>query len=113
MTHSVFHQKYYQGRFTSALRWHQLDDLWAKVKSSPKGWYAYFINETLPNEPLDTAALDHFIAEVDELLHRDHYHDYCGIVYADSLDKPAMIKIYDPNNSSNHALSSGKKPEFF
>ena len=28
----------------------------------------------------------------------EHPHDYCGIVYADQLDAPSFVKIFDPNN---------------
>ncbi|MDM8546506.1 hypothetical protein QUF61_08420 [Candidatus Venteria ishoeyi] len=108
MGHSTFSQKY-NGRFTSTLRWSQLDDLWTKLRAQPEGWYAYFVSESLPEAPLDSQALDRFIAEVDALLRKDHQHDYCGIVYADSLEKPAMIKIYDPNNLGASCGSSGVK----
>jgi hypothetical protein len=32
------------------------------------------------------------------LLRREHDEKYCGIVYADDLQSPSFIKIYDPNN---------------
>jgi hypothetical protein len=31
-------------------------------------------------------------------LRAEHDEDYCGIVYADNLQQPGMVKIYDPNN---------------
>ena len=39
-----------------------------------------------------------FVTEIDRLLRQDHAEDYCGIVYADDLQQPRFIKIYDPNN---------------
>jgi hypothetical protein len=88
----------FRGGFTSALRWHHLDDLWQRVRASPHGWYVYAIGEQPPEVPATDADLLHFIDEVDTLLRREHDEDYCGIVYADSLAEPGMIKIYDPNN---------------
>ena len=38
------------------------------------------------------------ISEIDELLRAEHKEDYCGIVYADDLQNPTFIKIFDPNN---------------
>ena len=37
-------------------------------------------------------------AEIDQVLHLEHKHDYCGIVYADDSTHPALIKVYDPGN---------------
>ena len=91
-------QEHYKGRFISMLRWHHLDELWEQVKAQPDGWYIYFVSETLPTEPVDVAALNQFIEEIDQLLRKEHDYDYCGIVYADDKETPAMIKIFDPNN---------------
>ncbi|MCB1775011.1 MAG: hypothetical protein KDI88_15455 [Gammaproteobacteria bacterium] len=88
----------FRGSFTSALRWHQLDDLWERVREAPDGWFVYAIGEPPPAQPSGADELGRFIDEVDALLRREHDEDYCGIVYADSLREPAMIKIYDPNN---------------
>ena len=88
----------FRGSFTSALRWPQLDALWQRLLATPEGWYLYAVGEKPPTAPADADAMRHFVAEVDALLRREHDEDYCGIVYADSLAEPAMIKIYDPNN---------------
>ena len=96
-TNSAYMQQF-RGGFTSALRWHHLDDLWQQVRARPDGWYVYAIGETLPTESLSAQSLSLFVDEIDTLLHREHDEDYCGIVYADDLQIPDMIKIYDPNN---------------
>ena len=101
-------QQQYRGRFIGILRWPQLDELWERVKASPEGWYIYFIGEAVPTSPVKIEMLYQFIDEVDKLLHRDHHHDYCGIVYADDKENPALIKIFDPNNLGATCGSSGK-----
>jgi len=88
----------FKGSFTSALRWPQLDALWAKVLEKPEGWYLYAVGETPPVAPATADECRKLVGELDALLHREHEEDYCGIVYADSLTEPAMIKVYDPNN---------------
>ena len=88
----------FRGGFTSALRWPQLDALWQQVRQRPEGWYVYAVGEPPPDKPSDTSGLLRFVDEIDVLLRREHDEDYCGIVYADDLTSPAMIKIYDPNN---------------
>ena len=88
----------FRGSFTSALRWPQLDALWDRVRAAPDGWYVYAVGEPPPGLPAPAADLLRFVDEIDALLRREHDEDYCGIVYADDLQAPSMIKIYDPNN---------------
>ena len=89
----------FRGSFTSALRWHNLDALWEALrKQASDDWFIYAVGHEPPEAPVAHAKLDEFITEIDELLRKEHDHDYCGIVYADDLKDPAFIKIYDPNN---------------
>lgn len=89
----------FRGSFTSALRWHHLDDLWTTLKASEgQHWYVYAVGHEPPEAPRSYPELVRFIDEVDQLLRRDHQEDYCGIVYADDLKDPSFIKIYDPHN---------------
>lgn len=89
----------YKGYFKNLLKWEELDALWETLRSDTgKGWYIYAIGETPPQQPADHDRLEHFIEEVDHLLHSEHDEDYCGIVYLDDPEAPTLIKIYDPNN---------------
>ncbi len=89
----------FRGSFTSALRWHHLDALWQVLRNDAAGgWYIYAIGETPPAQASDALRVLTFIDEVDKLLRAEHKEDYCGIVYADDLQRPSLIKIYDPNN---------------
>jgi hypothetical protein len=88
----------FRGTFTSTLRWHQLDALWQRVLAAPHAWYAYAVGETPPTRTLTADELRRFVDQLDALLRCEHDEDYCGIVYADSLTEPAMVKVYDPNN---------------
>lgn len=108
LTQVTFHEYYRNGRFHGILRWNQLDALWHTVSDKPEGWYAYLVNEDVPDKPLNETELRRFIAEVDRLLRTEHEHDYCGIVYADNPGDPLLIKIFDPNNLGASCGSSGK-----
>ena len=89
----------FQGSFTSALRWPQLDDLWQTLRrQEQEGWYIYAVGEAPPTVCATPQQLGQFIDEVDELLRREHGEEYCGIVYADDFEHPAFVKIYDPDN---------------
>jgi hypothetical protein len=85
------------GLLYSLLNWDQLSEFWTKVDKDA-GWYLYAVGEAVPIAPATPAQVGKFIAEVDALLRLDHCESYCGIVYADNLDNPSFIKIYDPNH---------------
>jgi hypothetical protein len=89
----------FRGSFTSALRWHHLDALWEVLRADADGgWYVYAVGEMPPAAPVEADKLQLFVHEIDTLLRREHAEKYCGIVYADDLQRPSFIKIYDPNN---------------
>ncbi|MBZ0105917.1 MAG: hypothetical protein K8H84_09830 [Sulfuricella denitrificans] len=96
------------GTFYSLMSWNQLTDFWGKVDREA-GWYLYAIGEPVPLEPASGEAVSRFIPEIDALLRRDHKEDYCAIVYADNLEHPSLIKIFDPNNLGS-SCGSGKNP---
>lgn len=89
----------YRGYFRNLLKWHELDALWERLRSdSEKAWYIYAVGEFPPETKATPSQLQRFIDEVDQLLHKEHDEDYCGIVYVDNSESPSLIKIYDPNN---------------
>ncbi|TVQ85198.1 MAG: hypothetical protein EA400_16395 [Chromatiaceae bacterium] len=101
----------FRGSFTAALRWPQLDALWARVRADAGGgWYLYAIGEPPPARPASAAEVEHFVAELDRLLRAEHTADYCGIVYADDPAAPTLIKVYDPNNLGMVCGSSTQPP---
>jgi len=91
-----FHRQM-SGLLYSLLKWAQLSEFWTNVDRGA-GWYLYAVGEAVPVSPATPAQVETFIVEMDALLRRDHRESYCGIVYADNLDKPSFIKIYDPNH---------------
>ena len=89
----------FKGSFVSAMRWEQLDRLWQVLRErAGLGWYLYAVGEEPPRKSADAEQVEHFIARIDELLRNEHEEDYCGIVYADDMENPTFVKIFDPNN---------------
>jgi hypothetical protein len=84
------------GRLWSIMSWDQLAAFWRRLP--PEGWFLYAVGEAPPTEPAAPERTGEFIRRIDALLRDDHRHDYCGIVYADDIERPSFVKIYDPNN---------------
>ena len=102
-----FHRQL-NGLLFSLLKWQQLAEFWGKVDRSA-GWYLYAVGESVPVSSATPEQVEKFIVEIDALLRRDHHENYCGIVYADNLDDPTFIKIYDPSHLGSSCGSSKNK----
>jgi hypothetical protein len=100
--------RYYNGLLYSVMRWDQLTRFWQKVDADA-GWYLYAVGQELPRAVSPAEQVKRFMAELDSLLRREHHEDYCAIVYADDLDAPNFIKIYDPGHLGSSCGSSAMK----
>ncbi|MGE5028104.1 MAG: hypothetical protein ACM3JK_06490 [Betaproteobacteria bacterium] len=85
------------GLLFSLLSWQQLTDFWSKIDRTA-GWYLYAIGEPLPLSPASAAQVEKFVVEIDALLRDSHRESYCGIVYANDVEHPRFVKIYDPDH---------------
>ena len=104
---SEFETKY-KGNFQGVMRWPQLDELWQVLKTNKEdSWYVYAVGEAPPSEESNATKLHDFLDQLTTLLKNDHGEDYCGVVYADNLKNPSMIKVFDPNNLGVSCGSSG------
>lgn len=100
--------RYYNGLLYGVMRWDQLTAFWDKVDAGA-GWYLYAVGHELPQAASPADKVKQFMREIDELLRREHHEDYCAIVYADDLESPNFIKIYDPNHLGSSCGSSSMK----
>lgn len=99
----------YTGRLYSVLSWQDLSAFWARLHPDA-GWYLYAVGEHPPTMPESADNTAEFVRRIDELLHREHHEQCCGIVYVDDLERPSFIKIYDPNNLGSSCGSSKNPP---
>lgn len=104
---SAFEQRY-NGLLYSVMQWEQLTRFWASINAGA-GWYIYAVGQDLPTTPSSAEKVRQFTSEIDALLRREHHEDYCAIVYADDLETPSFIKIYDPNHLGSSCGSSATK----
>jgi len=98
----------FEGTLYSLLSWSQLAAFWQRLDPAA-GWYLYALGEIRPEAPADAEHVTAFIHRIDELLRKEHHEDYCGIVYADDLETPNLVKIYDPNHLGTSCGSSKHK----
>jgi hypothetical protein len=103
-------QRLNTGRLWSVMSWDQLTALWQRIDPAA-GWYLLAVGVSpAPTVESDAPAVSAFIERIDALLRAEHHESYCGIVYADDLDNPRLIKIYDPNNLGSSCGSSKNPP---
>ena len=101
-------QRALSGMLYGVMTWDQLTQFWDKVDAGA-GWYLYAVGTEAPTQRADAEHVKKFILEIDSLLRKEHQEDYCSIVYADNLDKPSFVKIYDPNHLGS-SCGSSKQP---
>lgn len=102
-------QRALYGMLYGVMTWDQLTQFWDRIDASA-GWYLYAVGTEPPAQPADAGHVKKFILDLDGLLRHEHQEDYCSIVYADSLDHPSFIKIYDPNHLGSSCGSSKHPP---
>lgn len=98
----------FDGRLFSILSWTQLDAFWKRLDPDA-GWFLYAVGQDRPRAPADAQQVTVFLEQLDGLLRREHPEDYCGIVYADDVDNPRLIKVYDPHNLGSVCGTMGKE----
>ena len=85
------------GMLFSLMSWDQLTAFWARLDMDAR-WYLYAVGQEVPGIPAMRGQVEVFVQKIDALLRHEHEESYCGIVYADDLERPRFIKIYDPSN---------------
>lgn len=89
----------YRGTFHGVLRWPQFERLWEMLqRMAGLGWYLYRPGEQPPDAPLAATELHAALEGIRTEVQRIHREDYCGIVYADNLEQPTLVKVFHPRN---------------
>lgn len=96
----------YKGRMSGVLRWSQLDSLWQALQAED-GWYLYEVGGAPPEASLSDEKLETAIQKIEVFLRKEHDENYCGVVYADDLKAPSLLKIYHPKKMGASCGSSG------
>jgi hypothetical protein len=107
------YKRAFNGRFSGILRWPQFQTLWEALTASPDGWYVYEPEESAPPAtPLTAAELGAFLVEAEAYLREHCTADCCGAVYADSLQTPTFVKIYNPRLMGGCGMGKAPLPQW-
>ena len=102
-------QRLYTGRVWSVMSWDQLAAVWRRIDPGA-GWYVQAFGVSPAPTLMDATGVARFIEAIDALLRAEHHESYCGIVYADDLEQPRLVKIFDPGNLGSSCGSSKNPP---
>lgn len=88
----------WHGSLIAVLRWGQFDALWAHLRTQAgAGWFLQAAGEAPPVERASEQQVLEFLDGIETLLSVERRRDQCGMVYADNLASPQLLKIYDPD----------------
>ena len=84
----------YRGRFHGIPTWDGFDAFWARLAASGGDWYVFDPTADAPAapHPAFATALADARATVEQVRNRG----FCGAVFADDLDTPGFVKVFDP-----------------
>ncbi len=97
----------YEGRFKGLPTWAGFDAFWARFEASGGAWYVFDPSGDAPDAPTPdvTAALVEARALVEQVRGRG----FCGAVFADDLDAPSFVKVFDPYRMGGVCGGSGDR----
>ena len=100
----------FQGRFIGIMQWDDCNALLQKLIEQPNDWYLYDTLIEVPTQTIDADGFINHVKEIKEILSKEHQERYCGIVYADDIEKPSFVKIFHPKNLGKSCGSSEHPP---
>lgn len=107
------YKRAFNGRFSGILRWPQFETLWQALTSDSAGWYVYEPEEAAPPAtPLGSAEMQAFLARSEAYLRELCTPECCGAVYADSLQAPTFVKIYNPRLMGGCGMGKAPLPQW-
>jgi hypothetical protein len=97
----------YGGKFTGTLKWEQFDALFIRLASDEHDWFVFDPTADAPDAPAADfgAALDEARACVEQVRGRS----YCGAVFADDMNNPGFVKVFDPFKMGGVCGGSGER----
>lgn len=110
------HVELLPGTLAGVIDWPILDQIWQAIRDSDHSRWRFFDNDTpLPGDKqppvvANSSDLAASLNALNDYLRHAHPHDYCGLVFADSLTAPTLIRIFDPKFLTSMCNIYGNTP---
>lgn len=86
----------FDGPMKGVLDWARYDTFMARLGASEGEWFVFDLEHDAPNVPLSDADFAAALAEADALIRAVKNRPWLGAIYADDLDTPSFVKVFDP-----------------
>lgn len=97
----------YGGKFAGIPGWDKFDRFWARFEELGGDWYVFDPTGDAPDAPeTDPAAAR---AEARACVEQMRNRGFCGSVFADDLDAPSFVKVFDPYKMGGVCGGSGDR----
>lgn len=85
----------YNGRFSGLPTWPGFDAFWRRFEASGGDWYVFDPARDAPGAPHPDIASA--LAEARACVEQARSRGFCGAVFADDLEAPDFVKVFDPD----------------
>lgn len=98
----------YQGKFGGVPTWQMFDRFWAVLEKTGGEWYVFDPEGEAPDAPAEdfAAVLAEARACVEDVR---KMRSFCGTVFADDMEAPTFVKVFDPWKMGGVCGGSGER----
>lgn len=97
----------YGGKFAGLPTWAAFDAFWARFEAAGGDWYVFDPSGNAPRAPEPDLAAAR--AEARGCVEQVRARGFCGAVFADNLEAPTFVKVFDPYRMGGVCGGSGER----
>ncbi len=97
----------YGGKFAGLPTWAGFDAFWQRFETAGGAWYVFDPSGDAPAEPC--ADIARARAEARACVEQARARSFCGTVFADDLEAPSFVKVFDPYRMGGVCGGSGER----
>ncbi len=97
----------FRGKFSGILDWDAFDAFWERLAAAPEGWFVFDPQGAPPTAVASAETFAEFLAQARPLLEARRRSGLCGVIYADDLNAPGFVKMFDPVNMGSSCSIGG------
>ena len=97
----------YNGKFAGLPSWAGFDAFWKRFDAAGGDWYVFDPSGDAPEAPVADVAEG--LAEARACVEQVRARSFCGAVFADDLENPGFVKVFDPYKMGGVCGGSGNR----